>query len=216
LAESERLRELDVGAEATADFLGCAFEPEPRLLPGCSDPARHRFVAQLLETPDYKALHTTTVLNEAASAVAAVTFAEQFAEVKKEEETGGEKDAMAEELSTLRAVGRAVSKAAEEVEELCEDARALGLGLGDPGSNDPGAIAALFKRVRSNPTLRKICELAGRYRRVAQSKQRLRTTHGYDDLVGVTLDGDVGRLLPHELAKLAVPEFELDAMRRLV
>jgi hypothetical protein len=51
---------------------------------------------------------------------------------------------------------------------------------------------------------------------VAQSKQRMKTTHGYDDLVGVTLDGDVGRLLPHELAKLAIEEFELDAMRRLV
>src|SRR5205085_9702262 len=30
------------------------------------------------------------------------------------------------------------------------------------------------------------------------------------------LDGDPGRLLPHELVKLAVPEFELDALRRLV
>src|SRR5439155_16101755 len=89
------------------------------------------------------------------------------------------------------------------------------LGPGDPNSNHPAAIAALFKRVRSNPTLKRICELAGRYRRVAQSKQRLKATHGYDDLVGVTLDGEVGRLLPHELAKLAVEEFELDAMRRL-
>jgi uncharacterized protein with von Willebrand factor type A (vWA) domain len=58
--------------------------------------------------------------------------------------------------------------------------------------------------------------LAGRYRRVAMSKQRQKATHGLDDMVGVTLDGDLGRLLPVELAKLALPELELDALRRIV
>ena len=57
---------------------------------------------------------------------------------------------------------------------------------------------ALFKRVRSDPTLRRICELAGRYRRVAQSRQRRKTTHGLDDVVGVVMDADLGRLLPQE------------------
>ena len=41
-------------------------------------------------------------------------------------------------------------------------------------------------------------------------------THGLDDVVGVVLDGDLGRLLPQELARLAVPEFEDDTLRRLV
>jgi uncharacterized protein with von Willebrand factor type A (vWA) domain len=93
---------------------------------------------------------------------------------------------------------------------------ALGLGPGAPGCNDPKAIAALFKRVRSDPTLRRICELAGRYRRVAQSRQRRKATHGLDDVVGVVPDADLGRLLPQELAKLAIPEFEDDTLRRLV
>src|SRR5262249_36771680 len=66
------------------------------------------------------------------------------------------------------------------------------------------------------PTLRRICELAGRYRRLAQSRQRMKSTHGMDDVVGVVLDGDVGRLLPHELAKLADDDLSDDAMRRLV
>jgi uncharacterized protein with von Willebrand factor type A (vWA) domain len=119
-------------------------------------------------------------------------------------------------MATLRAVGRALSKAAEEVEECKEAAAAMGMGPGLPGSNDPGTIAALFRRVRNNTTLRRICELAGRYRRVAQSKQRRKATHGMDDVVGVVMDGDLGRLLPHELAKLAIPEFEDDTLRRLV
>jgi uncharacterized protein with von Willebrand factor type A (vWA) domain len=51
---------------------------------------------------------------------------------------------------------------------------------------------------------------------VAQSRQRRKVTHGLDDMVGVVLDSDLGRLLPHELAKLAIPEFEDDTLRRLV
>jgi uncharacterized protein with von Willebrand factor type A (vWA) domain len=119
-------------------------------------------------------------------------------------------------MATLRAVGRAVSAAEEEVSEVREAAAALGLGPGAPGSNDPRAIAALYRRVRHSPALRRICELAGRFRRVAQSRQRRKLAHGSDDMVGVVVDGDLGRLLPHELARLAVPEFEDDTLRRLV
>src|SRR5437762_2164259 len=97
-----------------------------------------------------------------------------------------------------------------------EAAAALGMGPGSPGASDPRAVATLFKRVRSDPTLRAICTLAGRYRRVAQSRQRRKTVHGLDDVVGVEPGGDLARLLPHELAKLAVPELELDTLRRLV
>jgi uncharacterized protein with von Willebrand factor type A (vWA) domain len=118
-------------------------------------------------------------------------------------------------MATLRAVGRAVAEAGREVGELREAAAALGLGPGEPGAGDPRAVAALFRRVRGDPALRRICELAGRFRRVAQSRQRRKATHGLDDVVGVEPGGDVGRLLPAELARLVVPELELDALRRV-
>src|SRR4051812_23965462 len=214
LAESERLRQTGLCEDAAADFHGAAFEPEPKLKDGCVDPPRHEFLAQLLQTPDYHALHQSTLLDPVASSIAACAFAEQFASLKQQGGSAGkEGDA---EMATLRAVGKAVSEAHKEVEECKEACSALGMGPGVPGSNDPRAIAELFRRVRNNPTLRRICELAGRYRRLAQSKQRMKTTHGMDDVVGVVLDGDVGRLLPHELAKLADDELSDDAMRRLV
>ena len=220
LADSERLRGFDLGEEAVADFHACAFLPDPRLLEDCADPRRREFLAQLFQTPEYQSLHAATMLKEAASVIAATAFAEQFAALKEEGEKperggegvgGGDK-----EMATLRAVGRALSKATEEVEEMREAAAALGMGPGCPGSNDPRAIAALYRRVRGNPALRRICELAGRYRRVAQSKQRQKVTHGTDDVVGVTLGGELSRLLPVELAKLPVPELEFDTLRRLV
>ena len=43
----------------------------------------------------------------------------------------------------------------------------------------------------------------------------MKAAHGRDDVVGVGPGGDIGRLLPVELARLTVPEFELDALRRI-
>jgi uncharacterized protein with von Willebrand factor type A (vWA) domain len=224
LDESERLKKLNLGEHAVADFHAAAFDPDPRVLPACTDRRRHAFLIQLLETPEFQSLHTATRLDATASEIAAVAFAEQFATLPRKEgqedsedaDGGTGRDGLDGEMETLRAVGRAVVRATEEVQECHEAAASLGMGPGLPGSNDPQGIAELFRRVRGNPVLRRICDLAGRYRRLAQSRQRRKVSHGLDDLVGVEPDGDLGRLLPSELAKLALPEFELDALRRVV
>ena len=226
VAESERLRNDGADAFAAADFFGAAFEPDPKLLAACADPRRHRFLAQMLETPEYRALHAATRLDDTAAAIAAGHFAEQYARMKTEDThdaTGGaaptgmagEGD-LTREMAALRAAGKAVAEAAKEVGELKDATAALGLGPGEPGSNDPRAVAELYKRVRNDPGLRRISELAGRFRRVAQSKQRQKAAHGLDDVVGVEPGGDIGRLLPAELVRLAVPELELDTLRRIV
>ena len=227
VAESERLRNAGTDEYAAADFLTAAFDPDPTLLEGCADPRRHQFLAQLLDTPEYRALHADTRLDDTAAGIAATHFAEQFAKLKHEDtkperspptpETPGTCPGdLGREMATLRAVGKAVTGAGKEVSELRDAAAALGMGPGEPGSNDPRAIAALFKMVRNDPVLKKICDLAGRFRRVAQSKQRQKAAHGLDDVVGVEPGGDIGRLLPSELVKLAVPELELDTLRRIV
>jgi uncharacterized protein with von Willebrand factor type A (vWA) domain len=222
VAESERLRKAGADEFAAADFFGAAFEPDPQLTPACADPRRHQFIGQLLETPEYRSLHADTRLDDVAAAIAAAHFAEQFARLKSEDahgasppEAGSPGGDLAGEMATLRAVGKALAEAGKEVTELKEASAALGLGVGEPGSNDPRAIAALFRKVRNDPGLRRICELAGRFRRVAQSKQRRKASHGLDDVVGVEPGGDIGRLLPSELVKLAVPELELDTLRRI-
>ncbi len=227
VAESERLRKCGTDEFAAADFFAAAFDPDPKLTASCVDARRHQFLTQMLHTPEYHALHTATELDDTAAGIAAGHFAEQFARLKKEDEktsspggrrgssAGGDGD-LAGEMAALRAVGQAVTEAGKEVTELKESSAALGLGPGEPGANDPRAIAALFNRVRADPGLKKICELAGRFRRVAQSKQRQKVSHGLDDVVGVEPGGDIGRLLPSELARLAVPDLELDTLRRIV
>src|SRR5258708_5076077 len=79
VAESDRLRAAGTDAVAAADFFTAAFDPDPRLLPACAVPRRRAFLAALLDTPDYRALHAATRLDDTAAAIAAAHFAEQFA-----------------------------------------------------------------------------------------------------------------------------------------
>src|SRR5262245_47566053 len=142
LAESERLRKLDLSEHAAADFHAAAFDSDPRLLDSCADARRHEFLAQLLDTPEYHSQHAVTRLDDTAAGIAAAHFAEQFATLKQDDQTGGSGDGTGREMAALRAVGRALAAAREEVGELKEAAAALGMGPGSPGTNDPKAVAA--------------------------------------------------------------------------
>jgi uncharacterized protein with von Willebrand factor type A (vWA) domain len=208
---SDRLRQLGVTADAVADFHGAAFLPDPQLQSGCVDPLRYQFLQQLLETPDYQAWHASTQLCEPAAAVASVALAEQFVQLQRSSPDGESDD-----LDALRAAARAARDAGEQVEELFAATTTFGLGSGSPGSLDAKAVAELFKRVRHDPVLRRVCERAGRYRRVAQSQQRRKAIHGVDDMVGITLGGNLSHLLSSELARLMVPELELETLRRVL
>src|SRR6478735_175016 len=53
-----------IGPHAAADFFAAAFLPDPALAPGCSEPLRARFLGDLLGTPDFRALHASTALDE--------------------------------------------------------------------------------------------------------------------------------------------------------
>src|SRR4029450_8986767 len=101
--------------------------------------------------------HRPPPLTAPAPPIAAVAFAEQFAALKKDDEPRVKDEALDQEMATLRAVGRALVTPRAEGDEAGEAAAALGLWPGLPGSNDPRVVAALYRRVRGNPTLRRIC-----------------------------------------------------------
>src|SRR5215207_8107469 len=82
VAESDRLRAAGTSEFAAADFFAAAFDPDPRLVEVCVDQPRHAFVRQLLDTPEYRALHAATRLDDTAAAIAAAHFADQFAALK--------------------------------------------------------------------------------------------------------------------------------------
>lgn len=197
--------------EALTDFFAAAYRPFPELTP-CVDKTREAFVTGLLQQPAFMELKQSTTHDEAASRLAAADLADQFAALQNQKRPPTKRD-------VRLAIGMGVTRAQEDIDELKDVQLTLGLGAGDePGSGnhvDADRLVSAFKRVRGNFMLRRICELAGRYRRAASSQQALKTTHGLDELVGVELSGDVHRLVPSELALLD-SDLEMDLLRRLV
>lgn len=227
--------------KAVADFHAAAYEPSPELAEKCQDPLRHDFVKTLMETPEFNEVRVSTVLNQAAAECATAAFANQFAarveEARKAEAQqcskpagrdgapggkakkggAGTDPAMAADIATMKAAAKAVAEAKKAVDEVNDAAAMCGLGAGEPGSpRDLKRITEVYKRVKRSPRLKKIAELAGRFRRVAASKQRQKVAHGVDEVIGVTVGAELARLIPAELMKLADPDLELDVSRRLL
>ena len=183
-----------------------------------------------MDTEAYQALHSETRLDTTASEMAAGHFAQGFCALldqqqQPQEPREGPQEArgtpqeqarseLKKDIQALSAASQALSAASEDVDDLRDAQRAMGDDPGNPKSLDPARLKARFDRIRNSRRLRAIIENAGRYRRLAQAKQRQKVRHGQDDVVGVELGNDLGRLLPNELAALGDPDLELDALRR--
>lgn len=63
----------------------------------------------------------------------------------------------------------------------------------------------LLDRLRNNPKLKRIAELAGRYKRMAFAIQKQQIKRGTDAIHNVVLGDDLGRILPSEAMKLNHP-----------
>lgn len=119
------------------------------------------------------------------------------------------------------ACGKA-SAAVEELREAMEGLEHVGfapsptLGTFPRSTGTDGSARSLAARLRASYRLRQIAKLAGRFRRIASSKRRMRVRHGADEIVDVEQGADLGRLLPLELAMLVHPATKLMAMRNLL
>jgi len=220
---------IPLSTEALADFFTLCFNRLPEKNEGrCSDAIRQKYIEEMTETPDYEALRASTKGNELASEMAARKIADQFLRLKKKEERKNPdsqpppnkkwEGEMAPDLSSLLAASKAVEEAQREQEEIEEMGRSLGIEPGDSNgpesSLNPKKVIDAYLASRNNPMVRKTCDRAGRFRRAAQSKQRTKVKHGVDDVVGVTMGGELSNILPLELAAFADPDLEFAAMKK--
>lgn len=241
--ECEPMQQHKTDALEAADFHGLYFEPEPQWAanpdPDCK--LRSEFLKQVEQTPEYREARGLTTCSTFNAQVAAAALAERWAGVKKDEgerqeaekaqegqkpgqggkspgkgkgATGKGKDGD-QEVRLMVAASEAAAQASQEVEAAEDAARAIGFGDGPGGKADAKKMAAVFRRARNSPFLRKVIDWAGRFRRAARSCQKARLGAGYDDMVGVTLDGDPARLLASELMLLENPVLKLDLLRRI-
>ncbi len=112
---------------------------------------------------------------------------------------------------TRRAVRQACREAAQTIDQAEQATDALGAALGRQQGHGPGSreslkdlddVRALYALVRQNKELAHIAELAGRLQRLGQAHKKTLVAPAVGSIKGVTLGGDLERLLPSELAGL--------------
>lgn len=214
-----------------ADALASLFDARPTLAGRPTDQHRAAWWRQLLDTPEYRAVHAQTILSPTLSRLGAAEIARQWLTYAAEQpsppsspppsqpgtegEGGGDTEDPAQTIARIRSTRAAAKAAAQEVETA--RTTAAGLGLGDASELDPATVAKYVHAVRDDHLLRAIMAMAGRYRARAQTLQRERVDAHRAEITGIELAGDVDRLLPTELLAVAgaVPELEWLALYRL-
>lgn len=204
---------------AAADFHAAAFEPNPQLAENPKNERISRYMRNLMETPEFQALHSETQLDELASEMATAHFAKAWVAVAQQPEPDGD---FAKDIQCLVAASDALSGATAEVDDLRNFQDAMG-GSGMGGGSSSGhsrlpkeELRKRFDRARRSKTLARICQLAGRWSRLVAAAQKRKVLHGQDEVVGVTLGGDISSLIASESSKLADDDLALDVMRRIV
>jgi len=121
-----------------------------------------------------------------------------------------------------RNLARGCDKASATVDELRETMEGIaevgfagvpGTGSAMGGALPAKAIRMLAARFKHDGRLKQIALLAGRFKRIAASKRRQKYKHGADEIADIEQGGDLARLLPSELVKLAHPALRAAFMR---
>lgn len=225
--ESAVVRATGVGPGVAADFFACYYEPRVAFKPGDDGPRRRKFIAGLLESPEFHALHDKTMWEVELVDVATASLCEQYAKRKKKHPAipGGRPIAGLtpedeEEFLDVAAAAEACEAASGEVDEILSATAMLGHDRGGRGraTHDRGTLGDLTKRIaerlKRSDRLRRIVDQAGKFRLLARSRQSRKTRFGQSEVVGVEPVDELARALPEELARLAHPALKLDALRR--
>lgn len=196
-----------------------------------------------LEDPLYGELRAVTLGDDFASAFGTLTLGralqqaiqadpdlKRLADEANEESEEGAEDAdqagpadaaaVPRELSNeeRRAVRRALRKAADEASKSIDGAReafrSWGTEPGELTSVPMGQRMALAEQLMRDPNLRRMADLLGRFRIMAQGARAQRVQHRTGEIVGIRVSDDVGRMLPTETVLLADPLLRGEWLRR--
>jgi uncharacterized protein with von Willebrand factor type A (vWA) domain len=129
-------------------------------------------------------------------------------EALKESEEAWEQMADSLDPAHVRqALRRALKESQNQIREYAEMVASYGYGNapGDNGYADVQAQMQVAERIRDNPKLREVAELAGRLRNEARAVQSQKKQPGPDELTDIEIGDDLGRTIPAELAQLAHP-----------
>lgn len=114
----------------------------------------------------------------------------------------------------LKAAVTNASTLVDDVSEALDALEGTGLGCGT-GDGIPSYKRAvmLAQRLQDDPRLRRIADLAGKFKRVSAEKRKSKAPAGAEVAVGIEMGDDITELVPEELLRLMDPDFEVVALR---
>lgn len=144
--------------------------------------------------------------------------ASQFLNMLGGDGGGGQTDGSQMDKDKLRrTIRKAVRETIQEMDAMDDAMYGMGWGSGDgaDGMTSGADKLKLAQQLRSNPKLKKIAELAGKFRRIAMQTQKSKPRRGVEEIHSVTLGDDISRLVPAELMNFLHPLRKLDMLRRM-
>lgn len=180
------------------------------------DQFRKQIVDQMVELPEYQALHQATQLDDVASALAAAEFSknliEQISKIEEQKQEREESGNPAQDLQDLlgdKGMGalratlrRSLERAEEKAEEWADVKAGWGMEAGELGQMKAPERMQIAESMLSSAKLKKITNLIGRFRNIVNAASTMIYSHGNDEIIDITTGSDINRLLPSELVKL--------------
>lgn len=170
---------------------------------------------------DFKNLRNTTIMDRGLSYAASVKFEEEFKrllrelEMKEHADFDIDPDALGEYIKgngdAFRFRLRQILKKTQEEVDMQQSLTGLGIGKeANPGEAFKTTVdlKKMSKRMLANPNHKRIIELLGRFKRIAESNMRTKTS-GLEELVGITMGSDIDNVIPEEIAEFMDDDTEV-------
>ncbi len=113
------------------------------------------------------------------------------------------------EFEMHKIIRSAIQKGAEEAKEMSQFLNAFGSEPGQPCTLPMEEKVKMAQKIKDNPTLKKIAQIAGRFQRLALHYQNTKTKHGVDEIVDITCGNDLSRIVPTELVLMDDPDLDI-------
>ena len=113
------------------------------------------------------------------------------------------------EFELHKIIREAIQKGAEEAKEMSQFLNAFGTEPGQPCTLPMEEKVKMAQKIKDNPTLKKIAQIAGRFQRLALHYQSTKTKHGVDEIVDITTGNDLNRIVPTELVLMDDPDLDI-------
>lgn len=212
-------------AEFMTDIFGGLYKYAPKARDPESAPSNEKWADQIFDEvsklPEWHKLRERTIMNAEAAASATTEFCQKFMDAVPDQTHSHQQQLSKEQLSKVRNRARIACESAVIVaDQTNETIEAFGYGQGNQTSRaqfaSPNTKKEIAKRLIKNETLRKIAEMAGRFKRIAVQKQKSKTKHGVDEVANITVGDNLSRLIPAELMQIGHPLLKIDFRRKFL